>query len=336
MSQHNIYPRFSMVLGVPPQLKAWWIYLEDYGQRVVRGALGHLPSLMDIQPCRDIIEATTAFWDEKRVVFRFSNNEMTPLLEEISGYVENAALLHKKKKWQNCGMIIPKEPLPKEFVNSFRFRKGKGVECLQGSAIPFDYLYHRFGYQQSFTNHQDEFFSYDSWKQKRCFAFAVCFLGTMVFAKGTTRDIHTRLITVTEALFGGIEGKYYTSVPMIVADIYRALGRCKHGYKHFEGCNLLLQIWLIEHLQKVDRSLAFRKPTGENHILGHVPGAILTNRSFEKPNYVEGWVRLLSHLNDDSIQWMFGWFPSEGLVFRTKIVPFLVLMGLRGLQPYAH
>ncbi|XP_060213812.1 uncharacterized protein LOC132640996 [Lycium barbarum] len=156
----------------------------------------------------------------------------------------------------------------------------------------------------------------------------------MVFPKGTTRDIHTRLITVTEALFSGIGGKYYTVVPMVVADIYRALGRCKHGYKHFEGCNLILQIWLMEHLQKVDRSLALQKPTGENHILGHVPGAIVTNRTFEKPNCVEGWVRLLSHLNDDSIPWMFSWFPSEGLVFRTKIVPFLVLIGLRGLQPY--
>ncbi|XP_060175420.1 uncharacterized protein LOC132606099 [Lycium barbarum] len=198
MSQHNIYPRFSMVLSIPPQLKAWWIDLGDYGQRVVRGALGHLPSLMNIQPCRDIIDAATVFWDEKRVMFRFGNNEMTPLLEEMGGYVENAALLHMKKKWQNCGMIIPKEPLSKEFVDSFGFRKG-----------------------------------------------------TMVFPKGTTRDIHTRLSTVIEALFGGIEGKCYT---------------------------------LMEHLQKVDRSLAFRKPTGENHILGHVPGAILTNRSFEKPN----------------------------------------------------
>lgn len=335
MSQHNAYPRFSMVLSVPSQLTAWWVDLGDYGQRVVRGALGHLPSLMDIQPCRDIIEAATVFWDEKRVVFRFGNIEMTPLLEEIGGYIENVALLRKPRKWQNCGMIIPRQPLPKEFADSFGFREGKGVECLQKSMIPLEYLYHRFGYQRSFVDHQDEFFSYDSWKQKRCFAFAVCFLGTIVFPKGTTKDIHTHLVIVTKALFGGIDGKHYTLVPMVVADIYRALGRCKRGYKHFEGCNLLLQIWLMEHLQKVNGGLAFQKPTGENHILGHVPGAILTAKSFEKPKCVKEWVEFLSHLNDDSMQWMFSWFPSEVLVFRTKIVPFLVLIGLRGLQPYA-
>ncbi|XP_060182095.1 uncharacterized protein LOC132611728 [Lycium barbarum] len=91
----------------------------------------------------------------------------------------------------------------------------------------------------------------------------------------------------------------------------------------------------MEHLQKVNGGLAFQKPTGENHVLGHVPGAILTAKSFEKPKCVKEWVEFLSHLNDDSMQWMFSWFPSEVLVFRTKIVPFLVLIGLRGLQPYA-
>ncbi|XP_060179912.1 uncharacterized protein LOC132609777 [Lycium barbarum] len=87
--------------------------------------------------------------------------------------------------------------------------------------------------------------------------------------------------------------------------------------------------------EKVNGGLAFQKPTGENHILGHVPSAILTSRPFEKPKCVKEWVEFLSHLDDDSIQWMFSWFPSESLVFRTRVIPFLILMGLQSLQPYA-
>ena len=40
-----------------------------------------------------------------------------------------------------------------------------------------------------------------------------------------------------------------TLVPMILADIYRALTICKDGKDYFEGCNMLLQLWMIEHIR---------------------------------------------------------------------------------------
>lgn len=49
---------------------------------------------------------------------------------------------------------------------------------------------------------------------------------------------------------------------MILDDIYQYLSLYKDGAIHFKGCNLLLQIWLIEHLQKVNGNQTLRKPVG--------------------------------------------------------------------------
>ena len=75
-------------------------------------------------------------------------------------------------------------------------------------------------------------------------AFAVALLGTMVFPHGLSLSINTRVITLVHTLFKGYENqatkKYYSVAPVILSDIYRALGKCKEGHRYFQGCNLLL------------------------------------------------------------------------------------------------
>lgn len=114
--------------------------------------------------------------------------------------------------------------------------------------ISLQYLYDRFGHGYAREIYNIESHCPDTWTQKRTFAFVICFLGLVVFPWGAKEEIHTRLIMVADALFNGIDGNLGTIVPMILADIYRSLSHCKDGARHFEGCNLLLQIWLIEHL----------------------------------------------------------------------------------------
>ncbi|KAF3659198.1 hypothetical protein FXO37_14061 [Capsicum annuum] len=101
------YPKFGRVWCTPPHMKYWWSDLGYYGQSVVEKALGSLPSLININPCRQLIEAATAFWDETKSVFRFGDVEMTPLLEEIGGYIENK-MFPKEKRWQQTEVIVPK------------------------------------------------------------------------------------------------------------------------------------------------------------------------------------------------------------------------------------
>ena len=41
-----------------------------------------------------------------------------------------------------------------------------------------------------------------------------------------------------------------TIVPMILAEIMSSLSACVDGRMFFEGCNLLLQLWAIDHFHK--------------------------------------------------------------------------------------
>ena len=60
--------------------------------------------------------------------------------------------------------------------------------------------------------------------------------GIMVFLEGENGTIHPRVVMVTETLFNGIDyGQtkvFHTLDPMIVAEIYWALGMCQSG-DHF-------------------------------------------------------------------------------------------------------
>lgn len=62
-------PRFGMVQSIPSELIDWWNDLPQCGRKHVRRILGNLPSLMDIHPSMDLVEASTTFWDEKMAVF---------------------------------------------------------------------------------------------------------------------------------------------------------------------------------------------------------------------------------------------------------------------------
>ncbi|KAH0669440.1 hypothetical protein KY285_023601 [Solanum tuberosum] len=96
--------------------------------------------------------------------------------------------------------------------------------------------------------------------------------------------------------------KYYSLAPMILADIYRALYRCKKGTCFFQGCNLILQWWMIRHLIKT------YDPTKPDPL--------------ERPNRLEShdwWVQR-NHFNRIGGQ---------------EKTPYLIFAGLRGTRPYA-
>ena len=111
------------------------------------------------------------------------------------------------------------------------FRKNDELGCLKTSYIPFDFLYECYGHSKSYHLYYDEFaITSLGWTHRRIFVFIVYFLGMLIFPIQGER-IHTRLAMVTKTLMEGIEGQTYTIIPMIVAEMYRALDRCKKGYR---------------------------------------------------------------------------------------------------------
>nr|XP_033515449.1 uncharacterized protein LOC117279927 [Nicotiana tomentosiformis] len=121
-----------------------------------------------------------------------------------------------------------------------------------------------------------------------------------------------------------------TIIPMILAEIYRALIACRAGTKFFEGCNLLLQMWLVEHLCHRPGYMNYGL-TGlncieeyENRVNGH-----------ELPEGTKAWYAYLGSLNANRIEWTFGWLSVDEVIYMSAGVCFLLLMALRSIQPYA-
>ncbi|KAH0752502.1 hypothetical protein KY285_005650 [Solanum tuberosum] len=92
---------------------------------------------------------------------------------------------------------------------------------------------------------------------------------------------------------------------MILADIYRALTICKNGGDYFEGCNMLLQLWMIEHIRHHPYVVDF-KVEWNDYIGGH--GERIKDHSFSKG--IEAWKKYLNKLTADKIVWNYHWFPS--------------------------
>ena len=70
------------------------------------------------------------------------------------------------------------------------------------------------------------------------------FLGATVFPR-KDKKIDIRLSGIVTVM---IRKRNSTIFPMMWADIYRALTKCREGGDFFEGCSILLQMWFVEHL----------------------------------------------------------------------------------------
>ena len=60
----------------------WWYELGGDGQKWVIKYLGALTDIMKVKPRNDLITTLVTFWDHVHNIFRFSNFELTPTLEE--------------------------------------------------------------------------------------------------------------------------------------------------------------------------------------------------------------------------------------------------------------
>ncbi|XP_070005693.1 uncharacterized protein [Nicotiana sylvestris] len=127
----------------------------------------------------------------------------------------------------------------------------------------------------------------------------------MVFpnAKGT---IDTSMARIAQIL---TTKKDHTLVPLVLADIYRALTLCKSGVQFFEGCNILLQMWLIEDLCRHPKFMSYGSD-GNNFI----------------KNYEE---RVEEYKSPERM------LPLMEVIYMTALKGYLMMMGLRSIQPYA-
>ena len=99
---------------------------------------------------------------------------------------------------------------------------------------------------------------------------------------------------------------------------------------YFEGCNILLQIWFLEHFYHHDRAPRFT-PDWCNYVSSH-------KERETKINFPKGIIACeekLFVIISDEIVWNYYWFPDKYIICVSSGILFLVLIGRRGVQPYA-
>ncbi|KAH0678313.1 hypothetical protein KY284_019398 [Solanum tuberosum] len=109
----------------------------------------------------------------------------------------------------------------------------------------------------------------------------------------------------------------------------RSLSACVDGRMFFEGCNILLQLWAIEHFylrsDVVDIFLGYGNKI-DNH-----PRRMI---AFNAPAGFVDWQIFLTELKRYRIQWKLHWLSTPYAIVRGDARYFIELIGLRGVQPY--
>ncbi|XP_070008308.1 uncharacterized protein [Nicotiana sylvestris] len=280
---------------IPLELYMWWEDLGESGQDKVNRYLGGLIGLLKIKPIGDIIKALVTFWDPAHNVFHFSDFELTPTLEEIAGYIGSteAPLRHKY-------LIAPRVIAAHTFLDFLKISRGSITQICKGNFL--------------------------KWEEHRCFAFMVVFLGLLVFPR-KDGNIDTWIAGVVSTLLTQAKS---TLAPTIVSEIFRAITACKARGDFFEGCNLLLQMWMIEHLCHRRQYLNYGSTEKSciEEFYTRVDG-------FSMPEGVTKWISCLHSVTANQIEWTFGWLPIDEIIYMPTTGPHLLLMGLRSIHPYA-
>lgn len=99
---------------------------------------------------------------------------MTPLFEEIGGYVEDINVF-PKKSWKKAEVITPKSVILEDVHNKLGHQGSITVSFMIKSRIPGSYLLDRFGHNQGRQTYEVESPNPKSWESKKIFAFIIYF-----------------------------------------------------------------------------------------------------------------------------------------------------------------
>ena len=130
------------------QLQMWWCELGADGQKWVVKHLGNLTDIMKVKPRDDLIAALVTFWDLAHNVFRFSDFELTPTLEEIVGYAGFDGSL------RNQNLIFTNVPSVHRFFGLLNISNQIRKSNVINGCCSFNFLYSRFGKPDGFEIHE--------------------------------------------------------------------------------------------------------------------------------------------------------------------------------------
>ncbi|KAK4714818.1 hypothetical protein R3W88_020725 [Solanum pinnatisectum] len=298
------FPKFDMVVKAPALLKMWYNDLNTFHKRDLNKYVGSLTELINMVGWPELVEVLTGYWDNERMEIRDGID------------IVGRGLERRVRKQES--ILIPNKPTLEDITNWLGLRKDYAY-WVEGSSISFRDLYVRFGHASFYVNYNQEFkVTFKEWDEIRPLAFTIALLGTMVFPQGLSLSINTRVVMLAHTLFHGHlnqgQVKYYPIAPVILSDMYRALGRCKEGHRYFQGCNLLLQWWILSHLAKGHGTQQLHTLDNNNSLKGL--NDVLFWADLENRKTRGRWAQIFSELRESDIQWMFDRFISKDVIVR--------------------
>ena len=142
-------PNSQMVIEVSQRLKTWWMDIRRYREREIHQLLDGLSFLIFVIPNPHLTRVLLEFWDLVRMVFKFTNCNLTQTIEEISGIID--------LPYHECQMMVPYKPLSREFLKSMGMKSNPTWTSLNLGWTSLDFLYSRFGGDDGYYIYDYEF-----------------------------------------------------------------------------------------------------------------------------------------------------------------------------------
>ncbi|KAL1175051.1 hypothetical protein V6Z11_A04G061200 [Gossypium hirsutum] len=261
---------------------------------------GDITSLIAVNIDERLIQAMIRFWDPAYQCFIFNQEDMTPTVE---GY---AALLHIDNV--QFYKIYVKEPKPITFKKKLvkltgltdtwaekQIKKKNEISC-----IPW------FSLRDLVLNHPDIL--------KRVNLFALAIYGLVVFLK-VLGHIEVAVVDFFEKLKQGIN-----PIPTILVETFRSLSNCRRKWEErFIGCVQLLNVWILSHFWKVERT----------------PYHIYLEREWPKDVTEEHWVLVFQNLRAEDVTWKALRICPSILLYKMGNHDWVPMLGLWGGVGYA-
>ncbi|KAG8502393.1 hypothetical protein CXB51_000451 [Gossypium anomalum] len=271
---------------------------------------GDIAHLITIHVDEQLIQAMVRFWDPAYQCFTFNQEDMTPTIEEY------AALLRIDNV--QFGKIYVKEPKPLTFRKKLvrltditdawaekQIKKKNETVCIPWSSL-----------RESVLSHPDIL--------KRVNLFALAIYGLVIFPR-VLGHIEVAVFDFFERLKQGVN-----PVPTILAETFRSLSTCRRvGKGRFIGCAQLLNVWILSHFWKVERT--------PFHMFSKTfaPLEAYLKKEWPKEITKQHWVSVFQNLRAEDITWRAPWIRPSVLLYKCGSQDWVPLLGLWGGVGYA-
>ncbi|KAG8500525.1 hypothetical protein CXB51_002658 [Gossypium anomalum] len=264
---------------------------------------GDIAHLITIHVDEQLIKAMVRFWDPAYQCFTFNQEDMTPTIEEY------AALLRIDNV--QFGKIYVKEPKPLTFRKKLvrltdmtdawaekQIKKKNETVCIPWSSL-----------RESVLSHPDIL--------KRVNLFALAIYGLVIFPR-VLGHIEVAVFDFFERLKQGVN-----PVPTILAETFRV------GKGRFIGCAQLLNVWILSHFWKVERT--------PFHMFSKTfaPLEAYLKKEWPKEITEQHWVSVFQNLRAEDITWRAPWIRPSVLLYKCGSQDWVPLLGLWGGVGYA-